>query len=266
MRLLWALPLALFTTAHAQANKSYVVSSEVRPPEVQKVLDQAVAMTAHVPNFRCAQKAVSGTIRNGRLKDTQKYTGEAITRRVDGDLQFTETFKGDPFKFAGAPKKPQAFVVTQGFLESTAPLSLRYQRCFDFTVTANRLDFSIRQVLPKVCKRWAGLKGFALLDPDGTIIHIERTVTSFPDGPPTLREDIASSAPGTDLESIVEQVRHPVPFVSVDFRPVTFNGHTYQIATHLEGERTHDGHIEHINVDYTKCEVFGGTMTLHAEP
>jgi hypothetical protein len=108
----------------------------------------------------------------------------------------------------------------------------------------SRIDFVAAPDAPTDrCKGEAGLTGFALLDPAGDVIHVERRVP----------EELSPSS-------------RLAPFAAIDLVPVTLNGKTYRLSTHLTSDSLRGGARGHFEASYTGCKLFHASITIQAVP
>jgi hypothetical protein len=229
---LLALTLALFPlTAAAQTDPQVAAV-------LQKAATQAQAMRRDLPNFTCTVHGRNQDIRKGKVTDSEPF--EATIRSVrqpTGELRETVTFtsvKGKPWREG----KHRPYFVQGAFTEVLSYITPPIAACSSYTQQDDRIDFAVPNPYPAGCARLRGLHGFFTVDADGNVTHFERTL------------------PDTDGEGIV------VPFAAVDLTPVTLNGRTYRLVSHVTGERTFEDVTLHFDADYTDCKLFTAEIKI----
>jgi hypothetical protein len=221
---------------------------------LKTVLERAATagalLRSSLPSFTCKEEAVSQLLegRKGKVKRSVSFTAELrVERRADGELH--ETF--EPASWAdilaqshgtGIPYYVQGGF--QGALDYFAPVKAA---CYRFSMqpqTPDRIDFVAAPDAPADrCKGEAGLTGFALLDPSGDVIHVERRVP----------EELSANS-------------RLAPFAAIDLAPVTLNGKTYRLSTRVTSDSLRGGARGHFEASYTGCELFHASITIQAVP
>lgn len=203
--------------------------------------EQAAALEQSLPSFGCTETAISEELRKNKVIRRVDFTALLRVRRsADGSLnESTEyaTVNGKPFTGGGFTMP--AFS-EGGFRHALGYFSPDRQSCFRYTLTPGRIDFesALEGALRSVC-RSRGTRGFALLDADGNVTHVERSVS------------LEASA-----------AFHLSPFAAIDLAPVTLNGTAYQLSHHLLAERPNGKSIDRFEADYTDCRLYISTVTI----
>jgi hypothetical protein len=137
------------------------------------------------------------------------------------------------------PKFPPLFV-RGGFDSALVYFAPSVQACYRYSLSPGRIDFETRTgpVSGHFCTE-QGLKGFALLDADGDITHIERTL------PPDVAKPLKL-----------------VTFAAIDITPVTLNGHIYPLSHHMIADMPLSNAMGHFEATYNNCHLFTATVTL----
>ncbi|QMV18735.1 hypothetical protein GOB94_08605 [Granulicella sp. 5B5] len=208
---------------------------------------QATALDRSLPSFTCLQKANSDELREGRHDQPAKvlrhveFTANLRVRRLaDGKLAESAEFltvNGKPFDANGFTMPAYA---QGGFLQAVSYFLPDQQRCYVYTLAGNRVDFTAapNAAADSHC-RSAGTTGFALLDDDGNLKHIERNVSAYG-----------------------AAVYHLIPHAEVDMVPVTLNGVTYPLSSHLVSERPNGRFLDRFESRYTGCKLFTATVII----
>jgi hypothetical protein len=202
---------------------------------------QAAALEQSLPSFGCEETAISQELRKEKVIRRVDFTALLRVRRSpDGTLnESTEyaTINGKPFTGGGFTMP--AFS-EGGFRHALGYFSPDKQSCFTYTLKPARIDFESApgSSLRPFC-RSSGTRGFALLDADGNITHVERHVT--PEGSAAF---------------------HLSPYAAIDVAPVTLNGITYQLSRHLVSERPNGKSVDRFDADYTDCRLYTASITI----
>ncbi len=217
---------------------------------LKMVLERAAAagaaLRSSLPSFACKEEVVSQLLegRKPKVKRGVAFTAELrVERRADGELH--ETF--EPASWADILAQSHGtgipYYVQGGFQGALDYFALAKAVCYRFSMqpqTPDRIDFVAAPDAPAdLCKGEAGLTGFALLDPAGDVIHVERRVPEEPSATSRL-----------------------APFAAIDLAPVTLNGTTYRLSTRVVSESLHDGVRGHFEASYTGCRLFHAQMTI----
>jgi hypothetical protein len=143
------------------------------------------------------------------------------------------TVNGKPF----SGKDPRLPYYTAGGFDSAMVYFMPAHRaCFHYTLSDGRIDFETAadvESLPQ-CRNDT-VHGFALIDVDGNVTHMERTVSA-------------------------EATRdfHLVPFAAIDFAPVELNGQVFRLSSHMVSAFP-EGRFE---ATYSDCKLFSVSVTI----
>ncbi len=239
MRLLSNLMLAsaLFsaTPIHAQQTQAADLKSLLI-----RLGDEARSLEQSLPSFGCTETAISQELRKDKVIRRVDFTALLRVRRAaDGTLsESTEYATVNGKAFTGGGFTMPAYS-EGGFRHALGYFAPQQQPCYRYTLTPGRINFETAPgpLLP-TC-RSAGTKGFALLDADGDVTHVERHVTG----------EAATAF-------------HLSPFASIDLAPVTLNGTTYRLSHHLIAERPNGKSLDRFEADYTGCRLYTSTVTI----
>lgn len=240
------IPLAVVALAASLQAQESATSSRL-----QRLLahlgEEASALNRTLPSFTCLQTASSDELRESRHEQPAKvlrhveFTANLRVRRVaDGNLVESAEFltvNGKPFDANGFTMPAYA---QGGFLQAVSYFLPDQQHCYVYTLTGDRVDFTAAPDAAADSRcRSAGTTGFALLDDEGHLKHIERTVSAY---------GVA--------------VYHLIPYAAVDMVPVTLNGVTYPLSSHLVSQRPNGRSLDRFESSYTNCRLFTATVTI----
>ena len=209
--------------------------------------EQAATLDRSLPSFTCLQAATSEELEPAKHDQPPKvvrhveFTANLRVRRApDGKLVESAEFltvNGHPYTTGGFTMPAYA---QGGFLQALSYFLPGQQSCYVYSLNGNRVDFEAapHAAVDANC-RSAGTHGFALLDGEGNIQHIERHVS--PAG---------------------VFAYHLIPFATVDLVPVTLNGISYQLSSHLVSERPNGHAIDRFDSTYANCKLFTATVTI----
>lgn len=233
--------LLLTTTLHAQTP----------PDRLQTALTRAAAaeaaLTSSLPSFTCKEDVLSNELegKKSRIRRHVAFTADIrVERRPDGELR--ETF--EPASWAAILAQSGGigipYYVSGGFQSALIYFNPSQSACYRFQLAPNdpnRIDFAAAPNIAQTpgCKDEPGLTGFALLDPAGDIIHLERRVPADL----TRRTNLAT-------------------FAAIDIAPITLNGHTYRLSTHVTSDGRPGPTHGHFEATYTACHLFHTTVTI----
>jgi hypothetical protein len=202
----------------------------------------AAALQSSLPSFACKENVRSQEYEKKKLRRHAEFNADIrVQRRPDGSL--TETFQPEDWTVllkqseSGIP-----FYVSGGFQSAMEYFVAGKAVCYRFSLPSpQRIDFSGDPAARSnpLCDREEGLTGFALLDTNGDVIHIERRVSE-------------ENSRRTSM----------VPFAAIDLAPVELNGRVYRLSTHLSADTTHGKLFGHFEADYSSCRLFGATVTI----
>lgn len=209
--------------------------------------EKATELDRSLPSFSCLQTAISEELEPAKHEQPPKvlrhveFTANLRVRRMpDGKLVESAEFltvNGKPYTVGGFTMPAYA---QGGFLQALSYFLPGQQSCYVYSLNGNRIDF---EAAPHAAAdtncRSAGTHGFALLDTDGNIQHIERHV----------------SAVGV-------YTYHLIPYAAVDLVPVTLNGISYQLSGRLISERPNGHEIDRFDSTYADCKLFTATVTI----
>ncbi len=210
------------------------------------ILARAAAATAalqsSLPSFACKEDVSSQEFVKKKLKRHVEFTADlTVQRHPNGDLD--ETFQPTNWQTillhseSGLP-----YYVSGGFQKAMDYFAADRAVCYRFTLTnPQRIDFLADPAAAHnpLCLRETGLTGFALLDPAGDILHIERTVPL----------DTARRT-------------HLVPFAAIDLAPVQLNNRTYRLSSRLVADNPDGRTTAHFVATYSQCHLFHATVTI----
>ena len=234
----------LAMAAHAQQGPAATKGLDLAQ-ELQRLGEAASALEHALPNFTCQESVVSREMNGTKVKQSTKFVATLRAQRAaDGSL--SESFaitelNGEPFS-TGHFHLP--VFVSGGFDQAMRYFTPQKQVCYRYALSPGRIDFETRGDAPgpPLCKE-KDLRGFALLDPEGNVTHLERRV--------------APVAALADREA---------NFAAVDFAPATLNGRTYQLSRHLYAEMPMRGRPTTFSADYNGCKLFTATVTISPAP
>ena len=166
-----ALALALPAQAAADAPLSL-------PQLLAHLGEEALRLRHALPSFTCQQSVISQELKKGKVVRSVALTATvSAQRREDGKLDESFvpiTVDGRPF--SGGFTMPT--YVTGGFSRTLVYFLPDQQLCFRYTLSRGRIDFTTAKPLPDgLSCRSQGMSGFALLDAQGDVVHLERRVT-----------------------------------------------------------------------------------------
>jgi hypothetical protein len=219
-------------------------------------LERAAAARAllrsSLPSFVCKEEGVSQLLegRKSKVRLAVAFTGELhVSRSADGTV--SESF--EPPSWADILAHSHGigipYYVNGGFRTALDYFDPSRAECYRFAIKPtepNRIDFVGAPDAPADrCKGDIGLTGFALLDPAGDVIHVERRVP----------------------DALMRSLRL-VPFAAIDLAPVTLNGQTYRLSTRMVSDNLNlpGGVHGHFEATYTGCKLFHASMTIQAVP
>jgi hypothetical protein len=231
------LALALFALPIAAQQPATTLAQDL-----QRIGAEAIALQQTLPSFTCDEAATSQAIRDHKVLRNVHVEGNLrMVRKPDGRLTETYDFKRDRILFF-IPTSLPAYV-SGGFDSALDYFQPGSQVCYRYSFAAgspNRINFETRTTpdLPSACKD-RGLKGFALLDANGRVTHIERTIP-------------------TDVAKPLKLAT----YAAIDLAPVELNGRTFNLSNHMIAEMPLFGATGHIEATYTHCHLFTTTVTI----
>jgi len=230
--------LLLAVSAFAQSGKP-PGSTDAR---LRQLAADADDLEQRLPSFTCKESLVSQELRGGKVKHQVQASGEVRVRRV-GDGALAEHFEvseinGRPVKGTGQLSVP--IFVSGGFKDALGYFLAEHQACFLTAFSGNRLDFkSAPGGKAGACAEVSGTQGVALLDGDGHVVHLERSVTE---------------------EQTTE--RHTIPFASLDLSRMEFDGKPFSLATHVVATIAKGKSTGHWEAEYSACHLFEVTVKV----
>jgi len=209
--------------------------------ELGRLGAEAESLHKDLPNFACKETAVSQILKKKKVKTEVRFSADLRVRRGNGRSDETSHYtevNGKPFEGV-EPRAP--FMVEGGFDQALDYFRPFTQRCYVYTLKPGRVDFEStpRSSEDPVCEGRGSSRGFALLNDDGGVTHVERTV-----------DDADATRFGL------------VQFAAVDLMPVELNGKTYQLSSKMVAEVPKGDYTEHFEATYSTCHLFKATITI----
>jgi len=196
-----------------------------------------------LPNFSCDESVLSEEVQHGKVRRHATFTATIRAQRnskgVLEEKLGTQIYDVGVFSaiFHHVPSLP--IYVIGGFTQALAYFSAADQPCMQYKISGSRIDFASISPQPPPCTN-SNTTGFALLDADGNVIHLERTVTQ---------------------ETAV--ARGQAQFAAVDLAPVAFNNQLFRLSRHVVAEMPADnGVIRRFTADFSHCKLFTATITV----
>lgn len=210
--------------------------------ELQRLGVVAESLDHSLPSITCQEDGLSERIVRGKVKQHVAFTASMRAERTSsGPLHETfvvTTLNGKPWEGKGV-RFP--YYTSGGFDSAMVYFRPRNQACYRFTMAGGRIDFETAADFAEHpgCRN-DQLKGFALVDADGNVTHIERTVSA--DATRDLRL---------------------VPFAAIDFVPVQLNGEVFRLSSHLVTEYPESSDSKgRFEATYTNCHLFNARVTI----
>jgi hypothetical protein len=210
--------------------------------ELQRLGVVAEALDHSLPSLTCQENGLSERIVRGKVKQHVAFTASMRAVRAPGG-RLDETFvvttlNGKPWEGKGV-RFP--YYTSGGFDSAMVYFRPRNQACYRFSLTDRRIDFeTAADVGSHPQCRNDQLHGFALIDADGNVTHVERTVSA--DATRDLRL---------------------VPFAAIDFAPVELNGEVFRLSSHLVTEYPESGDSKgRFEATYSDCKLFSVSVTI----
>jgi hypothetical protein len=228
----------LFLPSNAAAQQD---AAPTLKQELQRLGAAASALDHSLPSFTCEETVVSQRLHGKKVEQQTNFTATLRAKRAaDGTLAesyWLTTLNGHPFS-AGSFSLP--VYVTGGFDRAMIYFLPSLQACYRYKLSPGRIDF---ETAPDIashpnCKN-EGMHGFAQLDADGNVTHLERRVS--PQGAKDLRL---------------------APFAAFDFANVDLSGRTYRLSHHLLSEIPQGRSTGRFDATYTDCHLYTATVTL----
>lgn len=228
-----------------------VVPVRAEQPALAAVLarlgEQAAALERSLPSFSCQQSAVSEELRAGRhgqspqvVRHVEFTANLRVRRHADGKLAESAEF----LTVNGLPLTANGFTMPAyaegGFLQALHYFLPDLQHCYVYALSEGRIDFTAApHAAEDPACRSAGTTGFALLNADNDVEHVERRVSAY----------------GVNAYKII-------PYAAVDLTSVTLNGAVYRLSSHLVTERGNGRFTDRFESTYADCKLFTATVTI----
>jgi hypothetical protein len=161
-------------------------------------------------------------------------------RNVDGVLEESFSASERNGKTVGNGRIDLPFYVGGGFDHAMDYFGSSRQACYRYALNGDRIDFETApDVLSHPQCRNDELHGFVVLDGDGNVAHLERSVS---------------------LEAA--QKFHLVPFAAIDFGAVELGGKTFWMSHHLVAEYPQGAGKARFEATYADCKLFAATVKI----
>jgi hypothetical protein len=202
----------------------------------------AQSLRQDLPSFECTETGLSQAIKKDKVKEQVRFVAEVrvergASGRLNEQLDVSEV-NGKPYKRKFEPP----FMVRGGFGEALFFFLPETQACFQYTLSAGRIDFvSPPGTFDRVqCRHTGAPNGFAQLDDAGNATHLERQVP----------------------HEFAEQV-HVVDSTAMDFVPTELDGKVYPLTAKMVADvPKEDGVTLHFEATYTGCHLFKATSRI----
>lgn len=215
-------------------------SGEDPTPVLKRMAEQTSEYRKTLPNFTCDENVVSILKQKDKLKKRIEFRATVrVARTEKGEMEesFTVTnYMGQDASKGGKFAFP---VYISGGLGKGMPsfFAKENQDCYDYQLGSGRIAFSGKP--SATCRGAETTQGFAALDAQGDVQRGE------------FRRD-----PATAIKLKVAS------FGSVDYSPVTLNGQTYRLPSHLYAEMQDGDTQRTFEAYYTGCRLFHATATI----
>jgi hypothetical protein len=209
--------------------------------ELQRLGVVAEALDHSLPSLSCQESALSERIERGKVKQHVAVTATMRAVRIPGGpLRESVTVTAINGKPSSGKDPRFPFYTAGGFDSAMVYFMPAHQACYSFSLAAGRIDFeTAADVESHPQCRNDELHGFALLDADGNVTHMERTV------PAPVSRDF-----------------HRVPFAAIDFAPVNLNGQVFRLSSHLVSEYPEGDSKGQFEATYSDCKLFSVSVTI----
>ena len=239
------LGLAVPGAAAAQASS---VKAEELMADVQR---DAAAYDARLPSLSCRESIVMDEMKHGAVKKTTRIEGTLrVVRTEDAKTPLREEHHFTSRNGANVEdgqKIGMTYWVSGGFANGLGHAFAGSEVCFDLAAAPVAGTETMRLELTRragsdalaVCREHAlpGYRKTLVLDAEGNVLHVDRTVPPEVAGP-----------------------RREVAFAAVDFRPVQLGAQTLWLPVRLE---SHDPKDENrLEVRYSECRLFSSSITI----
>jgi hypothetical protein len=209
--------------------------------ELQRLGVEAEALDRSLPSLTCQESALSERIDRGKVKRHVAFTASMRAVRTPGGPlheSFTlTTVNGKPYSGKGMALP---YYTAGGFDSAMVYFMPAHRACYHYSLSEGRIGFETAPDAETLAQcRNDGLHGFALIDTDGNVTHLERTVSA-------------------------EATRdfHLVPFAAIDFAPVELNGHVFGLSSHLVSEYPEGDSKGRFEATYFDCKLFSVSVTI----
>ncbi len=233
------LALACFAVSVSRAQTT--VSTD-QATVLQRLGTAAALVHTSLPNFTCNEAAISEEVRGDKVKRRVDFTASLrVVRDTDGSM--VESFQmltlnGKPMQ-QGDFKLP--IYVNGGFDHVLLYFLPEKQACYRYTYSPGRVDFEAvpHTSAPATCRDETGMHGFATLNAEGDVTHLERRIPL----------DVAKAGNLT-------------PFAASDLAATELNGRRYMLSMHFRSETPDGKSLKIFEATYTACRLFGASFTL----
>jgi len=241
---IFAVTILFASAALAQSpapNPSGNQSPELRA-ELKKLAAAAQSLHDDLPSFTCQETAKSQLLKKKKVKEQTQFVADVRVQRVADSRLFEQLrvkqVNGKAFN-GGYVKMP--IEVEGGFGEALFFFLPSTQPCLVFTLTPGRIDFESKPgTLDRSECDLAGTRhGFALLDAEGNVTHIEREV------PPEFTEKF-----------------HLADYSSIDLVSTELGGRSYPLSARMSADVREDDEVKHFEATYTDCHLYKATVTI----
>jgi hypothetical protein len=211
-------------------------------PELSQILqrlgDVAQTLEHSLPSFTCIESGVSELYKKKKVKKRVRFTATLRDPGAGQHESFTLTeINGKPHS---KPGYSFPFFSEGGFSSALAYFLPARQPCYVYSLSPGRIEFdTIPDAASHPPCRAEGVHGFALLDTDGNVTHVERSVP-------------AQSTHDFNL----------TPFAAIDFALVELNGHPYRLSQHIVSELYEDNDTRRFEATYSGCKLFTASVTI----
>jgi|GEM_PF-1794093 len=234
------------------ASAAAQLAQQTQDPLAQRLAhlgEEADTLAHSLPSFTCTESVQSQELHGRKVVRGVRFTATLRAQR-DAEGKLRESF--DLETVDGAPWNHGAFSIP-AYVEGGFSRALRYfapaqQACYRYTLSpdagGSRIDFVAAPHLPpdNACTT-EGTRGFALLDAQGNVTHLERSVSPR-----------------------YSRLYREAPFASIDFAPVPLNGVAYPLSRHIVAELSGAGSTGRFEAQYSACKLFTATVTIHPGP
>jgi hypothetical protein len=201
----------------------------------------AVELEHSLPSLTCQETGKSEFLVGGKTKKRDEFTATLRAKR-DSDGALDETFEVTKLNGKSSTRRDFRFpfYVSGGFDRAMRYFAPMQQACYRYSLGPGRIDFvtAADVALHPQCVD-EGMRGFALLDAQGNVLHVERTVSS--------KE---------------AQERGIAPFASIDFGDVELNGTMFRLSRHMLSQSTQGRFGLRFDATYSDCRMFTATVKI----